>query len=366
MHHKKADNRLIKGLFYLKRFWDKGFWQKLLLLVLAFVLLSVSTMYGIARWYIAKHADEPREWGITFVQSHAEYLGLDPKDTMQAIIDDLGITKFRLVSHWDRMEKQPGVYDFSELDWQFEKVAEANGSVSLAIGLRQPRWPECHPPEWAKPMPKDEWYPRLKDFLQAVVSRYKDHPNLESYQLENEYFINIFGECHDYDRARLIDEFNFVKSLDSNTPIITTKSNNFLPNWPLRSPHPDIVAGQLYKKGWYKNYFRIYLHNPLPSWYYGFLAGLSEMATGKEFFIHEIQTEPWVPDAYALRDAPRSETDKTMSPELLRFMLNFGKETGTKKIYLWGGEWWYFRKSVKNDPVFWDIIKNEVESANQF
>jgi beta-galactosidase GanA len=73
---------------------------------------------------------------------------------MQAMIDDLGVRQFRLVSYWDKIEPEKGTYDFDELDWQFQKANDAHAKVSLAIGLRQPRWPECHMPSWqiGKPM----------------------------------------------------------------------------------------------------------------------------------------------------------------------------------------------------------------------
>ena len=96
-------------------------------------------MYGIAYWYQQKHRNEPITFGSTFIPTYAESFGLDPQETMQAMIDDLGIKRFRLVSYWRTIEKEPGTYDFSQLDWQFEKVKKAGGRVSLAIGLRQPR-----------------------------------------------------------------------------------------------------------------------------------------------------------------------------------------------------------------------------------
>lgn len=333
-------------------------WQKAALVLLALILLVASTMYGIGRWYVARHSDTPMTWGVSFVPSYAEYLELDPQETMQAIIDDLDITRFRLVSHWSSIEKEQGSYDFSQLDWQFEKVKQAEGQVSLSLGLRQPRWPECHMPEWAHDLPESQWYPELKQFMTAVIERYRDHPSLVSYQLENEFFINVFGECPRANRERLVDEFDLVKQLDPNTPVIITRSNNLAPSWPVRQPHADIYGGTIYKRAWYQDYGRRYIYNPLPSWYYAFIAGVTELATGKPFFVHELQAEPWIPDNFELPTMPTSEQDKTMSPDTLRFILDFAKSTGTKTIDLWGVEWWYWRKA-NGDPTFWDIVRQE-------
>src|SRR5690606_23413971 len=127
---------------------------------------------------------------------------------------DLGLERLRLVSYWSNHERERGVYDFEELDWQFRLAEERGVKISLSVGLRQPRWPECHMPDWAAKLPKDQWYPELKKYMAATVNRYKDSPVLESYQLENEFLLTVFGECPDHDPERLKDEFNFMRQLD--------------------------------------------------------------------------------------------------------------------------------------------------------
>ncbi len=64
--------------------------------------------------------------------------------------------------------------------------------------------------------------------MMAVVERYKNSPALQDYQVENEYFLKVFGECQNFDRQRLIDEVALVKKLDSKHPIVITRSNNGL------------------------------------------------------------------------------------------------------------------------------------------
>src|SRR5690606_23979872 len=99
------------------------------------------------------------------------------------------------------------------------KAEDANATVSLAIGLRQPRWPECHMPKWAESQTKEQWYPQLKVFMTEVMQRYKDSPSLDSYQLENEFFLDVFGICPDFSRDRLIDEAKLVKQVDPDTTL---------------------------------------------------------------------------------------------------------------------------------------------------
>lgn len=60
------------------RYWwrERRIWQKILILLVALVVLTVGSMYGIARWYIAAHDSEQLQLGTTFVPGYAQYYGL--------------------------------------------------------------------------------------------------------------------------------------------------------------------------------------------------------------------------------------------------------------------------------------------------
>jgi hypothetical protein len=362
-HSKKSTKQTghrFSPLVKLKHWWKKSLWHKALLIVCALIILSTSTMYGVARWYIAKHADEPLTFGATFIPDYARQFNLDPQQTMQAAIDELGIKRFRLVSYWKNIEKFPDVYDFSELDWQFD-VANKNGAkVNLAIGLRQPRWPECHEPDWIKGQPIEFWYPKLKNFMGKVIERYGNNPALQSYQLENEFFMTVFGICPDHSRWRLEDEFDFVKNLDTDTPVIISRSNNWV-GLPLGGPRPDEFAISVYKRVWDKTITKRYFEYPLPTWFYASLAGGGEILTGKNMHIHELQAEAWLPPGYLMTNAPIEEMYKSMNPERLKNRISYGVATGMKKIDLWGIEWWYQMKVQRGEPGLWDTAKSELE-----
>lgn len=337
--------------------------RRILLGLIAFVLLTTGTMYGIAQWYIWSNRNKPTNYGVTFIPSYARYFGLDPKETMDAIINDLGVRRFRLVSYWEVIEANPGTYDFSELDWQFEKAQKVNATVSLAIGLRQPRWPECHIPERLKHEPRDVWYPQLKEFMTAVIERYKDHPALDSYQLENEFFLSVFGECQDFDRERLIDEYNLVRSLDPDTKLIISRSNNAV-GLPVGQPRPDEFAVSVYKRVWDKTITKRYYEYPFPAWFYGFLAGAGKLLTGKDMIIHELQAESWLPEGYNMLTASLEEQNKSLNAERLKDRFEYGRASGMKTIDLWGVEWWYWRMLHHGDSSLWDVARNEFKNAN--
>lgn len=279
------------------------------------------------------------------------------------MIDDLGIRRFRLVSYWKDHEREPDQYDFTDLDWQFDMIEAAGGEVSLAIGLRQPRWPECHGPEWAMTKPVPEWTEDLKEYMGVVIDRYDNRVVLSEYQLENEFFLSVFGECPDFSRERLIDEFEYVNARTDKT-IIISRSNNAV-GFPIGDPQPDKFALTVYKRVWDKTITKRYFEYPFPPWFYGFLAGGGELLTGKELFVHELQTEAWLPEStreqgFSMRDAPIEELYKSMSPERLRDRLQYGVDTGMRTIDVWGVEWWYQMKTKRDAPDLWDTARDEI------
>jgi hypothetical protein len=342
--------------------WHRTWWHKAVVLIAMAVVLIITSMYGIAQWYIYSNRQQPVRLGATFIAGYADYLGVDPHETLYATIHDLGVQHLRLVSYWDEIEKQPGTYDFRNLDWQMQMAQDTHVPVSLAIGLRQPRWPECHMPEWALGETKSVWQPQLQQFISAVVNRYKGNPTLESYQLENEFFLTAFGECRDFDRNRLVAEAAMVKQLDPNHELIISRSNNAV-GLPLGKPTPDMFGVSIYKRVWDKTVTHRYYEYPFPAWFYAFLAGAGKIATGKDMIVHELQTEAWLPEGYDIKNAPLSELSKTMNDNRLWHRIEYGKGTGMKTVDMWGVEWWYQMKQLRGQPGLWQTAKDEINST---
>ena len=349
--------------------WIKQTWtRRITAVLLAALFVLVLGMFIVAQWYITSNQDRPYTMGATFIQPYAEFYELDPEETLTAITDDLGFEHLRLVSYWNIHEEEQGEYDFTDLDWQFEHAEERDISVSLAIGLRQPRWPECHKPGWAQGMSMDEWYPHLKDYMEAVINRYKDSPVLESYQLENEFLLEVFGVCPDHSRERLVDSFEFVKELDPDRPVIVSRSNNATPSWPVGEPRADIIGASIYKRVWDDTITNRYFEYPLPPWFYAFLAGGAKLTTGRDTIIHELQAESWLPRGMDMRTASTEELFKSMSPEMLEDRFEYGRATGIREIDLWGVEWWYSRKVNDHDDSLWEVAREQLrytEKLNQ-
>lgn len=317
-------------------------------------------MYGIAQWYIHTEASKPLQLGVSFIPDYATYLGVDPQQTMDSLIG-IGVKHFRLVSYWSDIEPTPGHYDFSQLDWQFRKAEAAHATITLSIGLRQPRWPECHMPDWASGEPVSQWQPQLEQVMQAVINRYKTSPSLDSYQLENEYFLHGFGTCTNFDRQRLVDEFNLVKKLDSRHPVIISRSNNAI-GIPVGPPKPDEYGVSVYKRVWDAGITHRYLEYPFPAWYYAFLAGLQKIHDGRDMIIHEMQAEAWAPNGKQLPQISLAEQNKSLDAKRLRDRFQYGKATGMREIDMWGGEYWYYRMVKLHDPSLWNVAQQEFQN----
>lgn len=363
----KASTSYIPAFFRRTGEWFKKrrLWQKILLIVVLAVALFIAFMYSLSTWHRLKHRNEPLNLGVSFSSTYAQGMGLDPKETLEAMLKELRPSRVRLVSYWKEHEKTEGTYDFSDLDWQFDLLQKYNAKASLAIGLRQPRWPECHFPQWAEGKSEAEITKPLANYIEATVNRYKTNPALGEYQLENEYFLKVFGICQNYrSRDRLISEFNLVKKLDPNHRVIITRSNNAL-GWPVNEPIPDASGVSVYKRVWDKAITKRYFDYPFPGWFYGSLAAIMEIVHGKPTIIHELQAEPWPPSGEIVQNS-LEEQNKSMDAKRLKQRAKYGISSGIKTIDFWGAEWWYWRLTKANDPSVWNTGKAIFqESRNQ-
>jgi hypothetical protein len=340
------------------RWWRRGIWQKIALLFVLLVAAVNGVMYGIAEWYIHSEASKPFTMGVSFIPDYAQYLGVDPQANFDALLQ-IGVRNFRLVSYWGDIEPQQGQYDFSQLDWEFAKAKTAHAHIILTVGLRQPRWPECHQPSWVDTsQPLQTWHPQLEQFMTKVINRYKDNPSLQSYQLENEYFLKGFGTSTNFSRSRLVSEYNLVRHLDPHHHIIIPRSNNAL-GWPVGAPTPDEYSISIYRRVWDATLTKRYLEYPFPSWFYGFTAGWQKLRTGRNMIVGEFQAEPWPPHGQTIPETPLIEQNKSFNAQRFESEVGYIKRTGMRSVYFWGAEYWYYRLVVLHDPSVWNVAKQE-------
>jgi hypothetical protein len=293
--------------------------------------------------------------GVSFSLKQCRNFKLDGRETLQWLISEAGFRRFRLMSYWNEHEKQPGVYDFSQLDWQMDMAAQHGCQVTLCLGARQPRWPENHWPQWAWDADAATRSNALLAYIAVVVKRYKEHPALQSYQLENEALLQAFGNRPEVDRRRLRQEFALVKQLDPHHPVAMSTSTSW--GIPIRRPTPDIVGFSYYQL-FYASKDQAYhtaFHTPrLHRW----RRRLIRLLKRRPVFIHELQLEPWGPTAIWKMDS--GEQDKSMGPAQIAKNIALAKAVGASPIDLWGGEWWYWRLK-QGDASIWQAVKAAID-----
>ncbi len=296
-------------------------------------------------------------WGVDFSAKQTDFLKLDEKETYLAILDDLKARNIKISVHWDLIEKEQGKYDFSDLDWQVSEAEKRDAKIVLAIGMKTPRWPECHLPQWVRNMNEDSQQEEILNELRTIVLRYKDSPSISAWQVENESLLN-FGACPWMDANFLKKEVAFVKSLDPNHPVIVTDSGELSLWLRISNIGEDVVGVTTYKRVWEQQIGR-YVSYIYPPVFYARRAELVAMLFHKKVMGSELQAEPWC--ANSIMNSSLAEQAETMNPQQFEYNVRFAEATGIDTFYFWGAEWWYWMKTVHNDPSIWNEAKKLFE-----
>jgi len=293
---------------------------------------------------------EKISWGVNFSQAQASYLGLDWREVYLALLGDLKVKKIKLITDWDHLEEKPGEYDFNDLDWQIAEARANKAKIFLAIGMRTPRWPECHIPEWAQNLNKQEQQEEILALLQKIVLRYHNEDSIIMWQVENEPFFP-FGQCPWTDKEFLKREIALVKSLDPQRRTVAISDSGEWSFWVTTAGLGDKVATTLHRKVWFEK-FKIYTLYPLRPVFYWRKAQIIKKLFNKEIICGELQAEPWCP--YGLYDCSISEQKRTMDLAQFQDNIEFARATGLREFYLWGAEWWYWLKAKQQSPEIWN------------
>lgn len=321
-------------------------------IILTIAILSLIAVLGL----LSMLKKEP-VWGVNFSEKVSGEMGLDWRAVYDGILDDLKVRRLRISVHWNLIETSPGIYAWDNLDHQVRRAEEVGAKLTLAIGRKTPRWPECHLPEWAKTSSLEDQRSSLRDLLRAIVLRYKNSPALERWQVENEPFLP-FGECSLWPKESLAEEIDLVRSLDPDRPILVTESGELSMWWRI-APYGDLVGVTMYRRVW-SDVFERYITFPIPAVWYRLKAAIVKAVFHKPVLNVELQMEPWG-DGLPSKVSPEKEA-YTMSPRLFVNNLNYARHTGLAEVYLWGAEWWYFKKTVQNDPAYWNLAKELFKS----
>lgn len=289
--------------------------------------------------------------GFTYSVSAAEYLGLDPKQTFEQSVMDLRPELVRLPLYWDRIEAVQGTYNWAEIDAQMDFLQSHDTQALLAIGHKLPRWPECHLPSWLDANDVEASQQALMSLLKAAAKRYKDHPSLYAWQVENEALF-AFGDCPSWsnDRDLLKKEIQLVKGIDTNTPVFTSDSGEMSLWWRTTSLPVDGISISLYRVVYNKSF----IHWPVNPYYYKLRKAIVHLFN-KRFIISELQTEPWGSGPVDM--ISNEEIEQSFPVEALQERIDFARAIQADAILAWGVEWWYYRGVTQGDNRYWEQAK---------
>lgn len=325
----------------------KLFSKKLMVTYFFIILLIVYVIFSRTQ-----KIEQP-DYGVSFNALYAKELGLNWKDVYQSIITDLQVKRIRLSAFWSTVESQENIYNFDEMDYQIQTAENNNVAVILAIGKRLPRWPECHVPEWAKDLNKEQQEQKILDYLQTTVTKYQSSSAITMWQIENEPFLSVYATdyCHNFDKEFLNKEIKLVHSFDSKKrPIMITDSGE-LSTWRKAFKMGDVFGTTVYVYSYNKilGQFR----NPFIPGFYSFRSNILNFIFNmhKESIIAELSLEPWL-DKAIINEKSNIQIER-MSPEKFNTVIEFAKQTGMKTQYLWGTEWWYYM-NIQGESWYWN------------
>ncbi len=317
------------------------------------LIVAITFIFIIFNLPTGKARDDVK-LGMTYSYRYAEALGLDPRETLTAQLQELNIKEWRLPVYWDRVEPTRGQADYTWVDWQLEEMEQYDSHIILSIGQRVPRWPECHIPGWVG----DDQALReaaLLEHLERTVNRYKDRESVIMWQVENEPFLVQFGECPPLDPSFLEREIALVKSLDPTRPVLVTDSGE-LSLWVRAAKRGDVFGTTLYRHIYTHNFGGRYITYPVSPSFFHLKTMLVKLFTDQEnFLVIELQAEPWAPGWIV--NFSLEEQFKTMDETKLLENVEYAKRLGFPTIYLWGGEWWYYVKEKLGYPGLWETGK---------
>ena len=312
-----------------------------------FIILIVAVFYVLS----LRPLPETIDYGVSFSKFHSDELELDWKETLHAILDDLGVRRVRFTSHWPMIEPQDGRFNFAELDYQMNEARKRDVSVILAVGRRLPGWPECHEPEWIKSQTQEFKHERILKYIEQVVNRYKNYDNIKYWQVENEPFLGFFGRsaCGELDEEFLQKEIDLVHQLDPAKPIMLTSSGEFDP-WFKTYKRADVFGSSMYLYVWWKTGP---LRYPITPAFFRIKQNLVDLVYGKKpKILIELSAEPWL--RQPIVGTPSEILLDRMGIDKLKEMIDFAKQTGFSEQYLWGAEWWYWLKKNGITNEHWE------------
>ncbi len=309
-----------------------------------FVLIMIAVVAAFAfAWMNERPAIQP-QFGITFSWKYAQDLGFAPEEMYAAMLDELGVRRVRLPIYWSKVEPRDGEYQWEISDRLIQMSQDRGVLLTLVVGMKVPRWPECYIPAWTLGMSAQEQQQATLAFIRAAVERYRDFSAVIRWQVENEPFFP-YGECPTITPEQFQERVDAVRQLDDR-PIQVTVSGEMEP-WQRSARAADILGISMYRETW-NDLFGYFVYPLTPDFYY--LRARLVKDDVPQVLVSELQAEPWFPAPISSR--PLTSWYDSFTAEMFEHNLDFVRESGLPEAYLWGAEWWYALKQAGDDRLW--------------
>ncbi len=309
--------------------------------------------------------------GVSFSHRHARWLGLDPAETLTRLLRDAGVRRLRLSAYWDEIAPDAATIDFAPLRPWLDIAARYGARVLISVGLKAQRHPEFYPPAWLveeHPIPHGarlDDYPRVVTrlllMLERVTAFLADFDVIEAWQVENEPFVPAARRTAGwrFSPDLLAREIAVVHEVDPRRrPIVVNHGARSALDrwWQVILRLADVLGQDVYTRRPLRRgplrYLNVHAFGRLsPN-----LRLQAHVAHGldKQFWITELQAEPWEREAMT---AIAAECIGSISPERIRANLRLVTRAGADRVYLWGAEWWRYMAERHGDSRYEELAR---------
>ena len=329
------------------------------------------------------------EFGINFSCNYAEYLLLeDPAKgaagyvsddrpgraewcatTLGTLLRELRPQHLRLSVEWSEVEPVEGRFDFRLTDALLAEAERQGTKVVLSVGLKAQRHPEYYIPGWVLAgttvgdgsVISDE--PRVREYSLRMIERVVAHtsasPAIVGWGADNEpYIASSRAVGWTISREFVQEEVAAIRRNDPrDRPVSINHGQHFVfdRRWQHALADSDALSVSMYP---FRNDVFFGREVILPILEIGPLApnyahqARSAHEAGKQFWITEMQAEPWAEEDTRLHgpDNPL----KNLDLEKFRRNVDYSRRSGADRVYFWGAEWWLFQRERFGDPRWMD------------
>ncbi len=300
--------------------------------------------------------------------------------TLARLIDITGARHVRLGAPWDELEPRPGEFDFATLDAQLDAAERAGATVSLSVGMKTQRHPEFYIPAWAAEgleLPRGAVLSdnrvlrqRALRMVVAVVRHVGERRVVDSWGAENEgYIASPRSQDWTLSREYVAEVVATIREHDPlDRPVAINHAQHFVMDrrWKDALADGDLLGQSLYP---FRNY-------GVPGW--RFVVNIMEIGplmpnyayqartareSGKEFWVTELQAEPWTDDDARLLSP--ANPSPNLTPQKLRRNVRYGRQTGAERVYLWGAEWWLYQGEQFGDWSWAKTATDAIQAAGE-